>query len=196
MTTIIPEEILEYLYQLMDVEITDFDCGQLCTDSNNGVPFCCDVEKTVPVLFNDEYDFISRKFPGFWQKLDADSPLLQHLDVELDLDIECFAVCPGCQACNRSARALVCRLYPFEPYCDEKGNVVGITFNYDEDQCPLLKKDDLRVNPQYIKNSMTVWRYIFQLMPEYQELFTEVSQGLRDSGREFKIFNENNIGVE
>lgn len=172
----------------MDIEMTSFDCGQLCASQNSGVPFCCDPKLTIPVLFNDEVSFLNKKSPNFWQKLSSSSKRIKEMDIEFDDEIECFADCPGVSSCQRSARALVCRFYPFEPHCDETGNIIGITFNYDEEQCPLLNKEDLELNQEYINNSIIAWRYLFQIFPEFQELYTDSSQDLRSSKQNFKIF--------
>jgi hypothetical protein len=37
-------EEIEYYYSLLNEEITNYDCGELCKYDNNGIPYCCSVK--------------------------------------------------------------------------------------------------------------------------------------------------------
>ena len=43
--TDLTEDEVAYYYSLLTEEVTNYDCGSLCKDDNNGVPFCCVTEK-------------------------------------------------------------------------------------------------------------------------------------------------------
>lgn len=184
------EKELKWLYKLMEVPMTEFDCGQLCVTEENGVPPCCDALKTVPVLFKSEYEW-HRKRNDFWRQMNEDDPVYNTFCELIDADdYEQFAICPGVEGCDRDQRSLVCRTYPFEPYIDEDGRLKGITFNYDEEEvCPLVSKLDLDLNGDYITNSLIYWDFIFKRFPDQFDIYYESSQQLRESGRNFRVFN-------
>ena len=101
--------------------------------------------------------------------------------------------CPGVAKCQRSKRALVCRTFPFEAHLDEKGKVLGITYQYDsEEECVLVGKPRHIYNPAYIRNSVIFWEEVLEIFPEEKELYFEESAKLRRKfkreGRTIQIF--------
>jgi hypothetical protein len=177
-----PEKIQE-LHALLSVPMVDFDCGTLCAPANKGIPLCCDHQEVVPLIFRDEFAWL-RGQSDYWKPMPVitaeDRKLLE--DSESDYDV--LAVCGGPAGCDRSRRALVCRTYPFEPHCDTKGNILGMAFIYANDHhCPLIDRQGVRYNPQYIANSIAYWEEIFDLFPEEKELYTFESRRVR---RRFK----------
>ena len=64
-----------------------------------------------------------------------------------------LCVCPGVTQCDRKRRAICCRVYPFEPFLDKKGNLLGLTFNFTPGHdCPLMKKKNLKLKLTYLMN--------------------------------------------
>lgn len=54
------EDIKEF-YALLDEEIADFDCGAQCGARNRRkLPYCCDISKTIPLMYHEEYDYVRR----------------------------------------------------------------------------------------------------------------------------------------
>ena len=48
------------LYEGFDAPLTGMDCGLRCAPHNpRGIPFCCDLEYTVPVAYQSEWCYLS-----------------------------------------------------------------------------------------------------------------------------------------
>jgi hypothetical protein len=155
---------------MLSVKMTHFDCGKHCAPKNNNVPHCCDREKVQPLLFKDEYEW-HRKQGTFWRKM----PIKTKADKKLVQDTcsyNVFAVCPGAQECRRTLRALVCRLFPFEPFIDDKGFVLGLVYIGDKNgDCALMGKPRRIYNPAYIRNCIRVWQELVDTFPEEKDMY-------------------------
>ncbi|MFP4520875.1 MAG: hypothetical protein ACLFQK_01890 [Fibrobacterota bacterium] len=191
--TALNDKIISELYRLLSVPMIDFDCGSLCAPQNGGVPECCDMDITVPVLYLDEYRWQQNK-GSYWKPM----PVETDEDFELadGIDEECcvLAVCPGPASCLRKRRAFVCRTFPFDPYLDKSGAVKGLVFQYKmSDRCPLVGRPRKIFNDLYIRNSIMFWEKIFECLPEEKELYRKESIKLRRSfgarRKKIKIFN-------
>lgn len=174
---------LEALYRLLSSPMLDFDCASLCAPKNKGVPLCCDQREVIPLMYRDELKW-HRERSSFWKRMPRKTKDDSALAEENESDHDVLAVCPGPSKCVRSKRALVCRTFPFEPHCDTRGNVLGITYIYSKEHtCPLIDRKNWRVNPTYVRNSIKYWEQIFELFPEEQELYVSESKKIR---RQFK----------
>jgi hypothetical protein len=164
------EKQLRRFYRMLSVKMTHFDCGKHCAPKNNNVPHCCDREKVQPLLFKDEYEW-HRKQGTFWRKM----PIKTKADKKLVQDTcsyNVFAVCPGAQECRRTLRALVCRLFPFEPFIDNKGFVLGLVYIGDKNgDCALMGKPRRIYNPAYIRNCIRVWQELVDTFPEEKDMY-------------------------
>ena len=120
------EKQLERFYRLLSVRMTDFDCGSKCAPGNDGVPYCCDREQVTPVLFRDEYRW-HREQGAFWKKMPIKTKKEKKL-VEETCTYNVFSMCPGVESCRRTLRSLSCRMFPFEPFLDKKGAVIGLVY--------------------------------------------------------------------
>jgi hypothetical protein len=169
------EQKLKQLYRLLSVRMTDFDCGKRCAPQNNGVPYCCDREKVIPVLFKDEYQW--HRLQGvFWGKMPVQTKSDRKL-VEESCSYNVFAVCPGVQSCRRTARSLTCRLFPFEPFIDSKGYVKGLVYQSgDKGSCSLMEKPQHMYNQMYIRNATRVWQELVDTFPEDKDLYIRESR--------------------
>ena len=55
---------------------------------------------------------------------------------------------------------------------DKEGEIQGLTFaDVSKADCPLIGKPEKVFNPDYLSNSITFWRELFELYPEEQELY-------------------------
>ena len=114
----------------------------------------------------------------------CDTPDRRKLAEECNDWKEVLTLCPGIRKCDRTRRALVCRVFPFEPHCDPNGKMIGLAYNYTpEIPCPLRRRRKNIYNPAYLRNAMIVWRDILDIFPEEKELYIEESRKLR---RRFK----------
>jgi len=170
---------LQSLYRLMSAPMADFDCGTLCAPRNNGVPFCCDPDMSVPLLFRDELRW-HRRHGNFWREMPLDEPDRRRLAEQCNDRNEVLALCPGIRKCDRRKRALVCRVFPFEPHCDPRGRILGLVYNYTpEIPCPLRRRRKNIYNPEYLRNAIMFWKEIMEIFPEERDLYIKESKKLR-----------------
>jgi hypothetical protein len=170
----ITEKKLRRFYRLLSVRMIDFDCGRLCAPGNGGIPYCCDNDGVVPILFHEEYAW-RRKTGKFWKRMPPKNREIRKF-IEESESYYVFSQCPGPGRCARSKRSFNCMTYPFEPHVNKDGEIVGLTFvNTDKDDCPLVGKSKKVFNPVYISNCITFWRELFELYPEEEELYIDES---------------------
>ncbi len=182
-TKLLDDMMLERLYALLDQPMLSFDCGQLCGHLNDGIPMCCDQNQTVPLLFRNEFDW-HRKRHRFWKKMPLDDHHARQLASECHGSPDELAVCPGPARCDRTRRALICRLFPFEPHVDADGRVLGLTYDYKGGaKCPLTGVRENIYNRKYIRDAIECWQIILDLMPDEKTLYVTESKKLR---RKFK----------
>lgn len=164
---------------MLSVRMTDFDCGQHCARHNKGIPFCCDQDRLIPVLFKDEYAW-HRKKGSFWRKMLIRTKSDEKL-VRDSCSYNIFAVCPGVQNCRRALRALVCRMFPFEPFLDDTGCVMGLVYQRgDNEGCSLVGKPQRIYNPTYIANAIRVWQELVDVFPEEKDMYIRESRKRRN----------------
>jgi hypothetical protein len=164
--------------RLMSARMTDFDCASLCAPNPGEIPPCCDNRETVPVLYRDEYRRYRRR-TDFWKKHVPTDRAGRKLAEQM-ASYNVLAECPGPRACRRSLRALVCRMFPFEPHLDEEGRVVGLVYQEERsDRCPLVGKPRSLYNDRYIRNSIIFWSELLDRLPDEKEMYLEESRKLR-----------------
>jgi len=178
-------------YRLLSVRMTRFDCGTLCAPANDGIPYCCDRDQVVPLLYRDELRWHRRR-SRFWRRSKPRTRHAKKLAAEIVDDVV-LADCPGVAGCRRGLRALVCRTFPFEPHLDDDGRLLGITYQYSvEAECPLVGRPRRTVNEAYIGNALTFWSEVLDVFPEEREMYTAESKKLRrrfqKSGRRVQVF--------
>ena len=169
------EKQLKRFYRLLSVRMTDFDCGSKCAPENDGVPYCCDREQVTPVLFSDEYRW-HRERGAFWKKMPIKTKKDKKL-VEETCTYNVFSVCPGVKSCRRILRSLSCRMFPFEPFLDEEGAVIGLVYQDGENEhCPLVGKPRRLYNQAYIRNAIRVWQELVDTFQEEKEMYLRESR--------------------
>jgi hypothetical protein len=187
------------IYRRFSAPVTRIDCGALCAAKNKGVPVCCANSRHVPVLFTDELRWHTRAKTGMWRERPVRSKLDKKQADEI-LDYLKYCLCPGIKECQRGLRSLTCRFFPFEPYIDEDGEFVGITYMYRAGKdCPLIDNDAIKVNKAYVRQAMDVWATVFDLYPQELELYHDESRKLqrkfRKLNRVIKVFAVKGAGA-
>jgi hypothetical protein len=175
----------------------DFDCGRLCSPHNEGVPYCCDNETVVPVLFREEL-MKHKKNGGYWKKMPVKTKADRKMVDEL-CSYNVYAVCPGSERCIRSKRSIVCMTFPFEPFVDRHGIVQGLVFKIDENNgCPLTRKSTGIFNPEYISSTVTFWQEFLDLLPDEKGLYVQESRRharrVKRHGHKVRVFVAGNNG--
>ena len=97
------EEEIQFYYSLLDESITDYDCGDLCKDANGGVPYCCQSQHAVPLLYKNEYKYL-RSVGDLWHEwrpMDAEDRKLKETEGEDQI----FCECKGVEHCIRDQRS-------------------------------------------------------------------------------------------
>lgn len=185
------DDQIRRFHRLLSVRMIDFDCGKLCAPNNNGVPYCCDRESVIPVLFSEEYNW-HRKKKKFWEKM----PVRTEEDrefVEDSYPYYAFSVCPGHKDCIRSMRSLNCMTYPFEPQVSRDGTVLGLIYQDQENgPCSLKGKPERIYNPKYISNAIQYWQEVIDSIPDEKDMYIDESRRrerrYKRKGLKIKVF--------
>jgi hypothetical protein len=149
---------IEEFYRLLDVEVADFDCGAICARRNrSGVPYCCDISKTVPLLYHEELDYV-RRHTRMWR---IHKPTNSHEEFD-ELEYHVYAECRGPERCERRWRSIVCRIFPTYPYMDENARAIGLFFNTVlRDRCFLVERPEL-IRPAFVRSHLAFWNLLFE----------------------------------
>ena len=167
---------LHELFDLMSHPMISFDCGELCREVGDGMPVCCDHNNFHPLLFTDEFEWLREHKKAGWKKFKPATKLEKN-EVDTLCDHLIYADCPGIENCDRDHRALVCRLFPFEPHVDRTGNIVGLAFiTEDSSKCPLVAKPLKTFEKKYTRASIKVWQKIIDTYPAEKELYISESR--------------------
>jgi hypothetical protein len=151
--------------------MVDFDCGRLCNGAGGGIPICCNSSRFHPLLYTEELKWLREHKKADWRPSKPRTSRERKTAAALS-DHLVFADCPGIQNCNRDHRALVCRMFPFEPHVDDSGKVVAIAFvTEDPGMCPLVEMPRSTFQTKYIRASMKAWQRLIDKYPEERELY-------------------------
>jgi hypothetical protein len=153
------EKDFSYLYQVLDIPVTDFDCGSVCAKKNKGVPVCCEVNVVVPVLYSNEFKYVKKR-STLWKHFVADTKHDKRLKDECSYD-EVMCTCNGAHSCERKFRSFVCRTFPLTPYITAKNDFIGLTYSYDfEKKCPIIGKPGL-IKQSHVNSAIKAWSFVF-----------------------------------
>jgi hypothetical protein len=71
-------------------------------------------------------------------------------------------------------------MFPFEPFLDDKGCVLGLVYQSGENKgCSLMGKPQRIYNPKYIGNCNRVWQELVDIFPEEKDMYIRESKKLR-----------------
>ncbi len=178
--TDLTEDEVAYYYSLLKEEVTNYDCGTLCRDDNNGSPFCCVTENAVPLLYKKEFELLKSR-SDLWKVWNPTDPKERKLLDEHDEENTVFCKCKGAQFCERDNRSVSCRTFPLEPYIDKRGVFVGLVFMKEfSTGCPLTKRSkDIR--QEFVDNHFIFWEKLMLRRPVEFETYTKSSRSYRMS---------------
>ncbi len=145
----------DHIFELLDEEVCDFDCGEICSGRNReSLPYCCDNETAMPVLYHEEYDYL-RKCTEMWKK---HKPKKGEKLEELEYQI--YAKCEGPAKCDRRYRGVVCRNFPTYPWFDDDGKVIALFFSRTlKGKCYLVDRPAL-IRKEFIGTNIEFWNYV------------------------------------
>ena len=181
------EEIAK-LYHGMSIEMTDIDCGSRCSPHNEGgKPFCCDIKYAVPTLYNEEWNYIQGKtdlwLPWKWDRdrEDVKEAREEYEDLKAETpDNMVLLECLGPEKCQREYRSFTCRQFPFFPYINSKGDILGISYYEEyEDYCWMISNLD-QVREEYVQAFLRTFDIIFQRIPDEKRNYEYHSRRMRE----------------
>jgi hypothetical protein len=182
-----PEEIKKF-YANFAAPIAEFDCGEKCAPHNeSGKPFCCDICHAVPTAYQSEWVYLLDN-TDLWHEWKAeqctDTPEEAAAEVERlrkeTPDTMVLMECLGPKQCQRNFRALTCRQFPFFPYIDSQGNLLGLSYYWEyENECWIINHLEV-VTSKYIEQFIEAFEFIFTQMPQEFENYKTHSEVTRD----------------
>jgi len=173
-----PEDFKE-LYRDLESAPATFDCGKKCSPFNDGEPFCCDTGWVVPIAYKPEWQYLQKR-TNLWHEFRPRNSEEFELMDEIDEDENDFIECRGVKFCERENRSISCRTFPYEPYFDTKGNLLGLVYNrVMEDKCYLVDRHSV-VKKEFIRQMLNFFEKLFKLHPSERELYMGESRTYRN----------------
>lgn len=159
MTQDMRPEDFKAVYDRFQANVSRFDCGRFCAPLNSGQPVCCDTGHAIPVVDKPEFELLKSR-TDLWRRykpVDANSR-----KIVADLHKGCLAVeCKGARHCERDNRTLACRAFPFYPYFNREGELLGLgTYWIFADRCWLISNMQV-VEKEFIKEFIGAYEYVF-----------------------------------
>ena len=168
------------LYQEFSLPLSGIDCGEKCGPYNDyGVPVCCDIEIVVPAAYDLEWEYLKAE-TELWHLWRGSGSIGQE---ELIRDVQPgqqLLQCLGHQSCQRTFRSITCRAFPFYPYLDSTGNLLGLAYYREyRDQCWIISNLSV-VKAEYKEQFQRAFEKIFQRYPDTKENFLHFSGYMRE----------------
>lgn len=153
------KEIFEQAYELMDIDLMDGDCGELCgyhccrenheDGSRMGIYFLPFEYETM----HEDADLIDKKTLQIHTNKSYDLPKgIKRLF---------YGHCKDSKNCLRRIRPIQCRTFPFVPHLEN--DILYIVIEKDQEHsCPLIGRQDLW-NPQFCSRIFKGWELLIQV---------------------------------
>lgn len=169
----------ESLYREFDAPINELDCGIKCAPYNAlGVPFCCDIQQTIPTAYIDEWAYLKSN-TDLWRLWSGDDP--QRTE-EITKELPCEqvpVVCLGSDRCQRDFRTITCRAFPFFPYLTSQGEFIGLTYYWEyEDRCWVISNLHV-VDTRYILQFVAAFEVLLKQFPDEISSYQSQSDRMR-----------------
>lgn len=171
------KKVYRRIFNGFNAPVVPLDCGEKCRHLNDGIPVCCDIDHAVPVMDKSEYKEL-RSRSKLWRKY---RPENEHGEELVDsLHKDCVACeCKGAKFCERDNRSLSCRAFPFFPYIDKDGDMLGLaTYWTFEDRCWVISNMKM-VTQEFVEEFFETYEYLFKEKPDEFEVFKDYSATMR-----------------
>jgi len=167
------------LYKDLESPPARFDCGKKCSPFNGGVPFCCDTGWLVPIAYREEWTFLQGRNTRLWHEFRPRTPSELKMVDEVDGKESIFIECRGAAHCERHNRSVSCRTFPYEPYFDAEGNLLGLMYNrVIEDKCYLVDRHRV-VTRDFIRSFLRFFERLIEKLPGEKDLYMDQSRNYR-----------------
>ncbi|TAL00112.1 MAG: hypothetical protein EPO08_14650 [Rhodospirillaceae bacterium] len=155
-----------------------YDCGKKCAPHNGGVPVCCDIDNAIPIVDKPEWSLLKSR-TDLWQRLKPTTPSQRREVKSLEDSESCAIKCKGAAHCERDNRSLACRSFPYFPYFDPKGNLVGLAHYWAfEGQCWVIA-NPMIVDQAFVTEMVASHEYMFRHDKKWHETYVEFSASMR-----------------
>lgn len=185
MSISITHEDISALYEDFQSPLSALDCGEKCAPYNErGVPFCCDTRHTVPTAYQVEWEYM-KIHTDLWHLVDEQTPTIlpkdvARLEAELPSD-QVLVECQGYALCQRNYRVLTCRAFPFFPYIQSNGELIGLSYYWEyRHRCWIISNLHM-VTPEYLAQFVLTYERIFKKMPQERDNFSYHAEEMRRS---------------
>lgn len=147
------------IYATFNAPVSRFDCGKKCAPHNNGEPVCCSTEHAIPIADKAEFELL-RSRTDLWRRYKPTDAQARREIAGMHAD--CIAIeCKGARHCERDNRTMACRAFPFYPYMDRKGEILGLTYFWAfEDRCWVISNMHVATR-EFIKECLTAYETVF-----------------------------------
>ena len=168
---------LAWVFENLTAPAVPFDCGTKCGPTNGGLPVCCGQEVTVPSLYPEELTFLAAR-TDLWTRWEP----LSWFDSSVSTptpEREVLAFCKGVQHCERDDRSIACRTFPFHPFTDRGGILLGLVYNQIlGTRCWLHDRQSI-ISTGFVGQNLAYWQLVFERLPSEVPGFIEGSTRLR-----------------
>ncbi|MEW5872716.1 MAG: hypothetical protein AB1894_25885 [Chloroflexota bacterium] len=167
------------LYARFDAPIAALDCGARCAPHNpHHVPFCCDTCYAVPVVYEEEWDYLSAN-TGLWHPWQGRSQAeTRRLLCETPPGMRPVA-CLGHLHCQRNFRSLSCRAFPFFPYITRDDRFIGMTYDWQYEKTCWVVNNLQTVTPQFRSAFFSAFDELFTTIPGEWDSYRSLSINMR-----------------
>ncbi len=156
---------------------TRIDCGRKCAPLNGGMPVCCSTEHAIPTIARTEAQHL-KAFKHVWQPFKPFDATSRQIVEELH--DSCVALeCKIAPYCQRDARTLACRSFPFFPYFTKDETLAGIAYYWTfEDRCWVLS-NLWCVEATFIRELIDAYEFLFSRDDDERQAFIDQSASAR-----------------
>lgn len=175
------------IFEFFNAPVMHVDCGQKCAPLNGGEPVCCDTANAIPIMQVAEWKHL-RSRSKMWHRFkpyDAASR-----EIAEDISDTCKAVeCQGARNCERDNRSLACRTFPFFPYINKEGEVLGLSHYWTfEDRCWVISNTAL-VEQAFVDEFLKAYATLFADDPGEYQVFVDYSATMR------RVFSRQKLSI-
>jgi hypothetical protein len=155
-----------------------YDCGKKCAPYNDGQPVCCTTGHAIPIVEHSEYELLKSR-TDMWQPFKAKTAADRAEIADLK-GSACRAVeCKGAAHCERDNRSMACRSFPFFPYFNPDGELVGLaTYWSFEGQCWVISNLTIVEKP-FITEMIAAHELLFAKDDDWRRTYQDQSATMR-----------------
>lgn len=170
-------DLYKRVYEKFNAPVSRFDCGRKCAPHNDGEPVCCSTKHAIPIADKAEFELLKRRSDLWFEFVPKDAADRRELS---DLHDDCMAIeCKGFKSCERDNRTMACRAFPFFPYMDKQGEILGLShYWYFEDRCWVISHYEI-VTPDFVRECLEACEMTFAEDQEEYDVNKRLSADMR-----------------